>query len=59
MASLSKQTKFRRKIRKKKAGKERKRLERAEGTTPAFPVHTEEAWKSAPEEQLPPEERGS
>jgi hypothetical protein len=59
MSSLSKQTKFRRKLRRKKAGKDRKRQERIKGTTPAFPVHTEEAWKDAPKDQLPPDKRGS
>ncbi|MBW1877392.1 MAG: hypothetical protein JRI25_01895 [Deltaproteobacteria bacterium] len=59
MSSNSKQTKFRRAIRHKKAGKDRKRLERTKGTTPEFPVHTEEAWKNAPKDQLPPDKRGS
>jgi hypothetical protein len=47
MASISQQTKHRRKLRKAKAGKDTKRARRR-GTTPAFPIHTEEADKNAP-----------
>jgi hypothetical protein len=49
MASRSQETKFKRALRKKNAGKENKR-ERRRGTTPAFPVHTEAADKNAPEQ---------
>ena len=49
MASRSQETKFKRALRKKNAGKENKRVRRR-GTTPAFPVHTEAADKNAPEQ---------
>ena len=48
MASKSKTTKFRRALRKSKAGRERKAATRIHGTTPAFPVHTPEADANAP-----------
>ena len=47
MASNTKQTKHRRRLRQAKAGKETKRARRR-GTTPVFPIHTEEADKNAP-----------
>lgn len=47
MASNTKQTKHRRRLRQAKAGKENKRIRRR-GTTPTFPIHTEEADKNAP-----------
>ncbi len=47
MASRTQETKFKRELRKKNAGKENKRARRR-GTTPAFPVHTEAADKNAP-----------
>ena len=53
MASNTKITKFRRKLRRAKMGKDRKAQYRNHGTTPAFPVHTPEAHANAPEEQLP------
>jgi len=37
--SLTSKTRVRRAIRKKKAGKERKKELQKKGTTPAFPVH--------------------
>jgi len=37
--SLTSKTRVRRAIRKKKAGKERKKNLEKKGTTPAFPVH--------------------
>jgi len=49
MASNTKQTKFRRNLRKKNAGKENKRVRR-QGTTPVFPIHTEAADKNAPQQ---------
>jgi hypothetical protein len=48
MASNTQQTKFRRKLRKAKMGKERKRVVRSTGTTPVFPIHTPEADENAP-----------
>lgn len=52
MASNTKQTKFRRKLRRAKAGKERKRALKNHGSTPAFTVHTPEAIANAPADQL-------
>ena len=43
MASNSKQTKFRRMIRSRNAGRKAKNLREQNGTTPAFPIHTAEA----------------
>ena len=54
MASNTKQTRFRRKIRRGNMGRDRKaRLER-DGTTPSFPIHTPEADANAPADQLSP-----
>jgi hypothetical protein len=58
MASNTKQTKFRRQLTRSKMGRARKAALNANGTTPAFPVHTAEAQANAPKEQLPPEARG-
>lgn len=52
MASNTKVTKFRRKLRRKNAGKDRKARIRREGTTPAFPIHTEAADANAPAAQV-------
>ena len=49
MASNSKQTKFRRELRRKKAGRDNKRSRRNQGTTPVFPIHTAEADANAPQ----------
>ena len=43
MPSYTKLTRFRRKLRRRNMGKIRKAAVRANGTTPAFPVHTPEA----------------
>ncbi len=48
MASLTQTTRFKRKLRKKNAGKKRKARARNVGTTPAFPIHTPEADSNAP-----------
>lgn len=53
MASNTKQTRFRRELRKKNAGKDRKKALEANGSTPAFAIHTTESHKNAPKEQLP------
>ena len=50
MPSLSKFTKFRRKLRHKKMGRDRKAHARNHGTTPTFPIHTPEADANAPAE---------
>ena len=47
MASRTQETKFKRDLRRSKAGKDTKRARRR-GTTPKFPVHTEAADKNAP-----------
>jgi hypothetical protein len=52
MASNTKQTKHRRRLRAGNAGKENKRIRRR-GTTPVFPIHTEEADKNAPNQAKP------
>ena len=50
MASNTKQTRFRRNLRLKKAGRDRKRKLVVQGTTPVFPIHTPEADANAPAE---------
>ncbi len=54
MATLTKITKFRRIIRHKNAGKDRKRRARIYGTTPKFPIHTPEIDAAAPPAQVSP-----
>lgn len=56
MASNTKQTEYRRKLRHKKAGKARKRQDAIHGTTPPFAIHTEASHENAPPEQLPKKE---
>ena len=53
MASNTKQTKFRRKLRRAKMGKDRKAQQAAHGTTPAFAIHTPDSHANAPKDQLP------
>lgn len=53
MATLTKITKFRRALRRSKMGRARKNKVAHEGTTPAFEIHTEDAHKNAPKDQLP------
>ena len=50
MASNTQTTRYKRKLRKKNAGKGRKAELRSKGTTPAFPVHTPEADANAPDQ---------
>lgn len=57
MASYTKTTRFRRKLRAKKMGRDRKSLIRTQGTTPKFAVHTPDADANAPLEQLSPAAR--
>ena len=47
MASTTQQTEYRRELRRNKAGRDRKRRVRRDGTTPAFPIHTPEADANA------------
>ena len=54
MATLTKITRFRRKLRRANAGTERKRAARLHGTTPAFPIHTPEVDAAAPPAQVAP-----
>jgi len=53
MASNTTETRFRRKLRRKKMGTKRKAKLRNQGTTPKFPVHTPEADANAPEQVSP------
>lgn len=48
MPSLTQTTRYKRRLRKAKMGKERRRILRNKGTTPVFPVHTPEADANAP-----------
>ena len=48
MASNTKQTKFRRKLKAANAGRKAKNARANHGTTPVFPIHTPEADKNAP-----------
>ena len=48
MASLTQTTRYKRKLRAKKAGRTNKAERRNKGTTPAFPIHTPEADANAP-----------
>jgi len=50
MASNTQTTRFRRKLRNKKAGRKRKNALQNHGTTPVFPIHTPEADANAPAE---------
>ena len=43
MARNTQTTKNRRRIRRNNAGKEHKRIRRNKGTTPAFPIHVDQA----------------
>ena len=54
MPSDTQQTKYRRKLRRAKAGRDNKR-KRRQGTTPAFPIHTPEADANAPSMAKPSE----
>ena len=56
MASLTKTTRHRRRLRRKKAGRENKRVRRNQGTTPPFAIHTPEADANAPQEAVPTKE---
>ncbi|MCB9662577.1 MAG: hypothetical protein H6732_00540 [Alphaproteobacteria bacterium] len=57
MASATKQTWFRRELRRKKAGAARKAHARNHGTTPPFDVRAPEALANAPVDQLTEAER--
>ena len=53
MASNTKQTKHRRNLRQKNAGRKRKNQLATNGTTPKFAIHTPEADANAPAEAKP------
>ena len=53
MASNTKQTRFRRNLRNKNAGRKRKNRLENHGTTPKFDIHTPEADAHAPQEAKP------
>ena len=52
MASLTQTTRYKRKLRAKRAGRRRKNDNVNKGTTPKFAVHTAEADANAPADQL-------
>ena len=54
MASYSKVTSFRRKLRNAKAGASRKAHARIHGTTPKFAIHTPASDANAPAAQVSP-----
>jgi hypothetical protein len=53
MASNTQETEFKRKIRRKNAGRDRKNALANHGTTPVFPIHTPEADAAAPNQVSP------
>jgi hypothetical protein len=55
MASFTKITRFRRKLREKNSGRKAKNFRANHGTTPAFPIHTPEVDANAPAAQVAPE----
>lgn len=57
MASLTQTTRYKRKLRRKKAGRKAKNHRARHGTTPAFAIHTDAAVHNAPVDQLRPEDR--
>lgn len=59
MASLTQTTRFKRKLRAKKAGRKAKNRRAKHGTTPAFPIHSEAAVANAPLAQLTPADRAA
>ena len=52
MASLTQTTRYKRKLRAKRAGRRRKNDNVNKGTTPKFAIHTAEADANAPADQL-------
>ncbi len=53
MASNTKETRFKRKLRRKNAGRKAKNQRAIHGTTPVFPIHTAEADANAPNQAKP------
>lgn len=56
MASLTQTTRYKRKLRRKRAGAAAKRERQNKGTTPPFAVHSPEAVANAPAAQLSAEQ---
>ena len=54
MATLTKITKLRRRLRRSRAGRARKTAARRDGTTPKFAIHTPEVDAQAPAAQVSP-----
>lgn len=52
MASLTQTTRYKRKLRAKRAGRQRKNANANKGTTPKFAIHTPEADANAPAAQV-------
>lgn len=57
MASNTKTTEYKRKMRHKRAGAAAKRARQNKGSTPSFAVHSADAVANAPLAQLTPEQR--
>lgn len=53
MASNTKETRFKRKLRRKNMGRKAKNQRAIHGTTPSFAVHTPEADANAPNQAKP------
>jgi hypothetical protein len=53
MASNTKETKFKRKLRLKNQARKAKNQRDRRGTTPVFPIHTPEADRNAPNQAKP------
>ena len=56
MASFTKITRFRRKLRAKNAGRKAKNARANHGTTPKFAIHTPEVDANAPAAQVSPKQ---
>lgn len=57
MASLTQTTRYKRKLRRRRAGRKAKNARANHGTTPAFEVHSADAVANAPLAQLSPAQR--
>lgn len=59
MASLTQTTRYKRKLRRKRAGRKAKNFRAKHGTTPAFEIHSPAAVANAPLSQLRPASRAT
>ncbi|MFK7929893.1 MAG: hypothetical protein AB8H79_16995 [Myxococcota bacterium] len=59
MASLTQTTRYKRKLRRRRAGRKAKNARANHGTTPAFEVHSDAAVANAPLDQLSPEQQAA